>query len=121
MGSLVIDALEQAMYTGSSPRGLFWAFRHPNPDAPPETYRLTRRAGNGWALLLAASKVTGEVLAFYVETPEDQQAIKEALRWLGISGQIETGAEGTVLKLGSGTAIPSKLSGGEKPKKKKEA
>lgn len=61
------------------------------------------------------------MLAFYVGTPEDEKAVTEALRWLGIKGQIETGADGTVLKLSGGITIPSHLSGGEKPKKKKEA
>jgi hypothetical protein len=118
MASPVISALEEARYTGSSPKLYYWAFRHPNPDAPPETYRLTRRAGNGWAQLLAASRVTGQVLNFYVETPEDVKAVTEALRWFGIAGQIETGAGGPVLKLASGAAIPSHHPGGEKPRQK---
>jgi hypothetical protein len=116
MASPVINALEQAMYTGSSPKGLFWAFRHPNPDAPPQTYRLTRRSGNGWTLLLAASKETKEVLGFYADTPEDQQVVLEALKWFGISAQLENRADGVVMKT-AGKEIPSKMYGGEKPKK----
>ena len=119
--SAVIQALEQAMYTGSSDRHFYWAFRHPNPDAPPQTFRLTRRQGNGWAQLLAASKATKQVLNFYVATEDDQKAVLEALRWLGIPGQIEPGQEGPVLRLSDGTALLSNHPGGEKPKKKKEA
>lgn len=118
MPSPVITALEQAMYTGSSDKRHYWAFRHPNPDAPPQTYRLTRRAGNGWAQLLAASKTTGQVLAFFAPTDDDQKAVTEALRWLGIAARIESGTEGPVLKLADGTALPSFHPGGEKPKKK---
>lgn len=116
--SPVIHALEQAMYTGSSPRLYYWAFKHPNPDAPAQTYRLTRRAGNGWAQLLAASKATKQVLAFYAPTPEDQQAVAQALKWLGITGTVEPGGEVPVLRLADGTTLPSTLVGGEKPKKK---
>lgn len=119
MASPVVKALESAMYTGSSPKLQYWAFRHPNPDAPPETYRLTRRSGNGWMLLLAASKETKDVLAFYAETPEDQQAVTEALKWLGIPGTVQQGAEKPVLKLTGGREIPSVKSGGEKEKVKK--
>ncbi|MFZ5622735.1 MAG: hypothetical protein ACOY5W_17090 [Pseudomonadota bacterium] len=118
MASPVISALEAAMYTGSSPKGQFWAFKHPNPDAPPQTYRLTRRSGNGWTLILAASKETKEVLAFHADTPEDQAAVREALKWLGINGDIVAGEEGVTLRLQSGQSIPSQLVGGEKPKKK---
>jgi len=117
MASLVRKALEAAQFTGSSPRGRYWAFRHPNPDAPPQTYRLTRRSGNGWTLLLAASKATGQVLSFFAETEEDQQAVREALQWLGIRGDILPGEE-VALRLASGESIPSRLVGGEKPKKK---
>lgn len=117
MASLVRKSLEAAQLTGSSPQGRFWAFRHPNPDAPPQTYRLARRSGNGWTLLLAASKATGQVLAFYVETDEDQQAVREALQWLGIRGEIVAGEVAT-LRLATGEVIPSTLVGGEKPKKK---
>lgn len=117
MASLVTNALEAAMYTGSSPKGLYWAFKHPNPDAPPQTYRLTRRSGNGWTLLLAASKETGDVLSFYADTPEDQAAVKEALKWLGIKGDIVTDADGVTLRLSSGKTIKSQMAGGEKPKK----
>lgn len=119
--SAVIRALEQAMYTGSSERHHYWAFRHPNPDAPPQTFRLTRRQGNGWAQLLAASKATKQVLNFYAPTEDDQKAVAEALRWLGINGRIEPGEEGPVLRLPNGTELPSHQPGGEKPKKKKEA
>lgn len=118
MASPVISALESARNTGSSPKGSYWAFRHPNPDAPPETYRLTRRDRNGWVLLLAASRHTGDVLTFYAQTPEDQQAVREAMRWLGIAGQIDTAGEGVTLRLANGKAIPSQVYGGEKPKKK---
>lgn len=118
MASPVITVLEQAKLTGSSGKGFYWAFRHPNPDAPPQTYRLTRRAGNGWAQLLAASKETKQVLAFFVETPEDQQAVKDALRWLGIPAEIQAGADTVTLKLADGTTLPSFHPGGEKPKKK---
>jgi len=118
MASLVISALEEAYYTGSSPQGLYWAFRHPNPDAPPQTYRLNRRAGNGWLLLLAASRETKAILSFYVETPEDQQAVRDALKWLGIPGSLESDAEGVYLRLANGQSIRSTLVGGEKPKKK---
>ncbi|MBP2019835.1 hypothetical protein J2Z79_003277 [Symbiobacterium terraclitae] len=117
MASLVRKALEAAQFAGSSPKGRYWAFRHPNQDAPPQTYRLARRAGNGWTLLLAASKATGQVLSFYVESDEDQQAVREALQWLGIRGEIVPGEEVT-LRLASGASIPSQLVGGEKPKKK---
>ncbi|HEY3367903.1 MAG TPA: hypothetical protein VGK74_22825 [Symbiobacteriaceae bacterium] len=117
MASPVIHALEHAMYTGSSEKLYYWAFRHPNPDAPPETYRLTRRAGNGWALLLAASKATKEVLAFYAETPEDAKAVQDALRWLEIGGQVESGPEGAVLNLAGGQSIASRQAGGEKKTK----
>ncbi len=117
MASLVRKVLDAARLTGSSPRGLYWAFRHPNPDAPPQTYRLCRRSGNGWVLLLAASRETGEVLAFYVETPEDRKAVEEALRWLGIRGEVLPG-EPAVLRLATGAQIPSTLVGGEKPKKR---
>lgn len=118
MASAVTKALDQAMYTGSSPKTYYWAFRHPNPDAPPQTYRLTRRSGNGWWQLLAASRETKEVLGFFVETDEDQKAVKEALDWLGIAGEVESQAEGTVLKLKGGQSLPSHHPGGEKPKKR---
>jgi hypothetical protein len=118
MASPVITALDQAMYTGSSPKLYFWAFRHPNPDAPPQTYRLTRRSGNGWTQLLAASKETKQVLAFYAPAPEDEKAVAEALRWFGIPGQIAAGAEGPQLQLPDGTVLNSVQPGGEKPKKK---
>ncbi len=118
MPSPVVSALEAAMYLGSSPKGQYWAFKHPNPDAPPQTYRLTRRSGNGWTLLLAASKATGDVLSFYADSPEDQAAVKDALTWLGIKGEILSGGEGTILRLATGHLIPSQLVGGEKPKKK---
>ncbi|MFZ5824942.1 MAG: hypothetical protein ACOY94_11480 [Bacillota bacterium] len=118
MASPVISALEAAMYTGSSPKGQFWAFKHPNPDAPPQTYRLTRRSGNGWTLILAASKETGEVLSFHADTPEDQAAVKEALKWLGIKGEIVADEDGVSLRLAKGGTIKSQLVGGEKPKKK---
>lgn len=118
MASPVISALEAAMYTGSSPKGQFWAFKHPNPDAPPETYRLTRRSGNGWTLLLAASKQTGEVLSFHADPPEDQAAVTEALKWLGIKGDIVTADDSVALRLASGQTVKSQLVGGEKPKKK---
>lgn len=117
MASPVISVLEQAMYTGSSQKGYYWAFRHPNPDAPPETYRLTRRAGNGWALLLAASRATKEVLAFYADSPDDTRAVQEALRWLGIAGQVESGPDGAVLTLASGQSLPARQGGGEKKTK----
>ncbi|MBY6276488.1 hypothetical protein [Symbiobacterium thermophilum] len=117
MASLVHKALDAARFTGSSPKGLYWAFRHPNPDAPPQTYRLCRRDRNGWKLLLAASAATGEVLAFYVETSEDQQAVREALRWLGIRGEVLPG-DPAVLRLATGQEFPSTLVGGEKPKKR---
>lgn len=116
MASPVIHALEHASHTGSSEKLHYWAFRHPNPDAPPETYRLTRRAGNGWAQLLAASKQTKEVLAFFAETPEDVSAVREALRWLGIAGQVESSPDGNLLRLAAGQTIPSRQPGGEKPK-----
>lgn len=118
MASLVVTALEAAMYNGSSPKGQFWAFKHPNPDAPPQTYRLTRRAGNGWTLLLAASKETQDILSFYAETPEDQAAVKEALKWLGIKGEILTDDQGVLLRTAAGKSIKSQMAGGEKPKKK---
>ena len=117
MASPVVAALQQAMYTGSSERLYYWAFKHPNPDAPPQTYRLCRRAGNGWAQLLAASRETKQVLAFFAGTPEDEKAVAEALKWLGIAGRVEAGAEGPVLVVG-GVSLPSVLPGGEKPKKK---
>jgi hypothetical protein len=125
--SPVVQALQQAMYTGSSPKLYYWAFKHPNPDAPPQTFRLTRRAGNGWAQLLAASKATGEVLHFFAATPEDRKAVAEALNWLGIKGAIvdqsnqepnQEGDEAPVLRLASGTTLKSNTLGGEKPKKK---
>lgn len=121
MASPVTNALEQAMLTGSSPRLHYWAFRHPNPDAPPQTYRFTRRSGNGWWQLLAASRQTKEVLAFFVETEEDQKAVTEALKWLGIAGKISSGEAGITLELADGKSLPSHHPGGEKPKKKKEA
>lgn len=118
MASPVIAALQQAMYTGSSEKRFYWAFKHPNQDAPPQTYRLTRRAGNGWAQLLAASRETKQVLAFFAETPEDEKAVTEALMWLGIGGRVEAGDEGKLLRLADGTTLPSHHPGGEKPKKK---
>ncbi|HLN63803.1 MAG TPA: hypothetical protein VK464_19965 [Symbiobacteriaceae bacterium] len=118
MASPVVQALEQAMYTGSGPKLYYWAFRHPNPDAPPQTYRLTRRAGNGWAQLLAASKATGQVLGFYAPTAEDRKAVTEALKWLGIKGTIEEAEEAPVLRLADGSTLVSNQPGGEKPKKK---
>lgn len=118
MASPVVTALEQALHHGYSQKGQYWVFRHPNPDAPPLTFRVTRRAGNGWTLLLAASKETKEVLNFYVETPEDQAAVNEALKWLGIGGTVQSGEEGPVLKLATNKVIPSQMFGGEKPKKK---
>ncbi len=117
MASPVTQALQQAMYTGSSPKLQFWAFRHPNPDAPPETYRLTRRSGNGWLQLLVASRETKEVLAFHADTPEDQAAVREALRWFGIEGEIVTSGEQVELRLPDGTRILSQVWGGEKKKK----
>lgn len=117
MASLVRQALDLARFTGSSPKGLYWAFRHPNPNAPPQTYHLCRRSGNGWKLLLAASAATGEVLSFYVETQEDQQAVADALRWLGIRGEVAPG-EPPVLRLAAGQELPSTLVGGEKPRKR---
>jgi hypothetical protein len=118
MASLVVTALEAAMYTGSSPKGQFWAFKHPNPDAPPQTYRLTRRSGNGWTLLLAASKETKQVLSFYADTPEDQAAVREALKWLGIQAEIVNDGDGFILRTATGQTIRSQMAGGEKPKKK---
>jgi len=118
MASPVIAALQQAMYTGSSEKRYYWAFRHPNQDAPPQTYRLTRRAGNGWAQLLAASKETKQVLAFFVETPEDEKAVAEALMVLGIGARVEDGPEGKVPRPDYGNPLPSHHPGGEKPKKK---
>lgn len=119
MASPVIQALETAALVRSSRKGYFWAFRHPNPDAPPETFRLTRRDGNGWRLILAASKQTKDVLNFNADTPDDQAAVKEALKWLGISGTIENNANGVVLQLANGNAVRSLVAGGEKPKVKK--
>lgn len=120
MASLVTKALGAAKLapSGSSDKGYFWVFRHPNPDAPPQTYRVTRRAGNGWLQLLAASAETKQVLHFHADTPEDQQAVRDALRWLGITGTIESGDEGVSLRLTDGTVLKSTLLGGEKPKKK---
>lgn len=118
MASPVIQALNQAMLTGSSPRLHYWAFRHPNPDAPPQTYRLTRRDRNGWLQLLVASKETGDVLAFHADTPEDQAAVKEALKWFGIAGDVESSGETTILKLVSGSELVSTVWGGEKKKAK---
>lgn len=120
MASPVIKALEDARLapSGSSHKGYFWAFRHPNPDAPPQTYRLTRRAGNGWVQLLAASLQTREVLHFHADTEEDQQAVRDALRWLGITGAMEVTDDGVTLRLAGGTVLKSTLLGGEKPKKK---
>lgn len=115
MASPVIQALEKALYVRSGHVGIYWAMRSPNPDHPPMTFRLHRRSGNGWALLLAASKETGDVLSFYVESDADRQAVLEALKWLGISGRIEDTAAGPVLQAG-GKAIPSARYGGEKPK-----
>jgi hypothetical protein len=116
--SPVVAALEAAKLVNSSPKqaSQYWAFRHPNPDAPPETYRLQRREKNGWRLLLAASKATKEVLAFCAETQEDQAAVLEALKWLGIPGQIAPSPEGVTLKLANQSLV-SKIIGGEKPKK----
>lgn len=114
--SPVIQALEAASLVKSSPKALYWAFRHPNPDAPPETYRLQRREKNGWRLLLAASKETKEVLNFCAETQEDQAAVLEALKWLGIKGEILPTPEGIALRLTNETIL-SKMVGGEKPKK----
>lgn len=120
MASLVAQALTAASLapTGSSPKGQFWVFRHPNPDAPPQTYRVTRRQGNGWVLILAASRETKQVLSFHADTPEDQSAVADALKWLGIAGQIQTDSEGVWLKLADGTRIKSQVAGGEKPRKK---
>lgn len=120
MASLVTQALTAASLTptGSSPKGKFWVFRHPNPDAPPQTYRVTRRQGNGWVLLLAASRETKQVLSFNADTPEDQAAVAEALKWLGIAGEIKADSEETWLQLADGTRIKSQVAGGEKPKKK---
>jgi dipeptidyl aminopeptidase/acylaminoacyl peptidase len=117
MASRVVDALNQALLTGSSPNGYYWAFVHPNPDAPPQTYRLTRKSRNGWTLLLAASKATKEVVWVYMETEEDQKAVTEALKWLGISATISTTEAGTFLNLASGETIVSKLYGPEEKAK----
>lgn len=117
--SPVIAALEEATLVNSSPRltSQYWAFIHPNQDAPPKTYRLQRKEKNGWRLLLAASKETKAVLNFCAETQEDQAAVLEALKWLGIEGQIAPSAEGITLKVGDQTIL-SKIIGGEKPKNK---
>lgn len=118
MASPVTQALNEAMYTGSSQRLYYWAFRHPNPDAPPQTYRLTRREKNGWTQLLVASKETGDVLAFHADTPEDQKAVKEALKWFGIQGDVESSGDVTLLKLAGGSELVSAVWGGEKKKAK---
>jgi hypothetical protein len=115
--SPVIQALDAAMLVNSSPKGTYWAFRHPNPDAPPETYRLTRKEKNGWRQILVASKETKEVLNFCAETQEDQAAVLEALRWFGIPGEIALTPEGITLKL-TNQSLLSKITGGEKPKNK---
>lgn len=117
--SPVTLALEAASLDKSSSRftSEYWAFRHPNQDAPPETYRFHRREKNGWRLLLTASKETKEVLDFCAETQEDQAAVLEALKWLSIPGQITPSPEGITLKLAN-QSIVSKMVGGEKPKKK---
>jgi len=115
VASPVVKALQQAMQTGSSDKLYYWAFLHPNPDAPPQTYRFCRRAGNGWAQLLVASRETRQVLAFFAPNPEDEKAVAEALKWLGIPARIEAGP---VLKPEWGDPIPSFQPGGEKPKKK---
>lgn len=117
--SPVIAALAEASLINSSPRltSQYWAFIHPNPDSPPQTYRLHRKEKNGWRLLLVASKETKEVLNFCAETQEDQAAVLEALKWLGIEGQITPTAEGITLKLANQSLV-SKIVGGEKPKNK---
>lgn len=115
-----VQALETAVLVKSSPKeySYFWAFRHPNADMPPETFRLSRRHGAGWFLLLVASRETGEVYNFNVETAEDRQAVEAALPFFGLSGKVEDAAEGAVLKLSNGRAIAAAVYGGEKPKKK---
>lgn len=118
MASPVTHALNEAMYTGSSQKLYYWAFRHPNPDAPPHTFRLTRREKNGWLQLLVASKETGAVLAFHADTPEDQAAVKDALKWFGIHGEIESAGGATILKLANGSELVSAVWGGEKKKAK---
>lgn len=117
--SPVIAALAEASLVNSSPKltSQYWAFIHPNPDAPPQTYRLHRKENNGWRLLLVASKETKEVLNFCAETQEDQAAVLEALKWLGIQGQITPAAEGITLQV-ENQSLVSKVVGGEKPKKK---
>lgn len=116
-----VKVLETASLVRSSPKeyAYWWAFRHPNAELPPETYRLSRKEGAGWFLLLVASRETKEVFNFQVETDHDRQAVLEALKWFGISGSIQEGAESPVLRLADGTEIPSERWGGEKPKKKK--
>lgn len=117
--SPVVVALAEASLVNSSPRltSNYWAFIHPNQDAPPQTYRLQRKEKNGWRLLLAASKATKEVLNFCAETQDDQAAVLEALKWLGIEGQIAPTPEGITLKVGDKSLV-SKIIGGEKPKNK---
>lgn len=115
MASQVVQALEKASNVRSAHIGIYWAMKSPNPDHPPQSYRLHRRSGNGWALLLAASKATGEVAWFYAETDADRRAVTDALKWFGISGQIADGPQGPVLQAG-GTELASRRYGGEKPK-----
>lgn len=109
----MLQALDKALHARSGHAGLYWAIRSPNPDHPPQTYRLHRRSGNGWTLLLAASRETGEVSWFYAETDADRQAVLEALKWFGGTGQITEGPQGPVLQAG-GREVPSRRYGGEK-------
>ncbi|HYF93502.1 MAG TPA: hypothetical protein VD969_14915 [Symbiobacteriaceae bacterium] len=118
MASPVTAALQQAMYTRSSDKRYYWAFQRPGAAGPPQTYHLCRRAGNGWAQLLVASRETGEILAFFTATPEDEKAVAEALKWLGIPARVESGPEGPILRPERGNPLPSFHPGGEKPKKK---
>lgn len=115
-----VRVLQTASLAKSSPKdyAYYWAFRHPNEELPPETFRLSRRDGAGWFQLLVASRETKEVFNFQVESAEDKQAVLEALKWFGISGSIVDGAEGPALRLANGTEVPSLRWGGEKPKKR---
>jgi hypothetical protein len=116
-----VKALDSALMVRSSPREYahYWAFRHPNEEMPPETFRLSRRQGAGWLLLLVASRDTKQVYNFQVETEDDKQAVLASLPWFGLSGTIADAAEGPVLKVNNGQEVPSQRWGGEKPARRR--
>ncbi len=115
MASQAVQALAKAADTRSAKSGIFWAILSPNPDEPRRTFRLHRRSGNGWALLLAASREAQTVGWFFAESEDDRAAVLQALAWLGMNGRITDSPTGPVLHVGNQELV-SRRYGGEKPK-----